>query len=49
VIIDDMRGSMAAAVAAAAVGCAFDVDVAFLLAKRAPIWRGRLGPVKFGA
>jgi hypothetical protein len=34
VIIDDMRGSMAAASFAAAIGCAFDLH--FLLAQRAP-------------
>jgi hypothetical protein len=55
VIIADTRSSMVAADSAAAVVCAFDVDVDvdvdfdFLLAQRATIRRGRLGPVKFGA
>jgi hypothetical protein len=51
VIIADMRSSMAVADSAAAVGCAFDLDLDFdfLLAQRAIIRRSRLGPVKFGA
>jgi hypothetical protein len=49
VIIADTRSSMVAANSAAAVVCAFDVDCDFLLAQRATIRRGRLGPVKFGA
>jgi len=51
VIIADTRSSMVAAKFAAAVGCAFDfaVNFVFLLAQRAPIRRGRLDPVKFGA
>jgi len=53
VIIADTRSSMVAANVAATIGCAFDFDVDFdlnfLLALRATIRRGRLGPVKFGA
>jgi hypothetical protein len=53
VIIADTRSSMVAANVAATIGCAFDfgidVDFDFLLAQRATIRRGRLGPVKFGA
>jgi hypothetical protein len=44
---------MVVANVAATIACAFDVDVDldfdFLLAQRATIRRGRLGPVKFGA
>jgi hypothetical protein len=51
VIIVDMRSSKVVASFAAAFGCALAIGVDFdlLLAQRATIRRGRLGPVKFGA
>jgi hypothetical protein len=47
VIIADTRSSVVAADSAAAIVCAFDVDLDFdfLLAQRATIRRGRLGLV----
>jgi len=46
-----MRSSMVVAVAAATIGCAFDLhlDMDFVPARRATIRRGRVGLVKFGA